>query len=158
LEYFWALKSHPVNKDLGFTPPKGEIHSHFYNHEKLCGDVFVQVASTDNLFGWEHKQLNEYIKPDRTFYYGDDLVFLEAERGSHNESTIKEKIQNYQQYWRETRQPFRVLFVSATDKHHQMIQRNLPHPAYVAIHIDDLHIAFPSNTDSNTDSESVEQF
>ena len=158
LDYFWALKSHPVIKDLGLTPPKGEVHSHFYPHEKLCGDVFVQLVLTGNLHGWEHKRLNDDIKPDRTFYYGDDLVFLEAERGSHNESTIRQKIQNYQQHWRETKARFKVLFVSRTDQHYQMIARNLSHPAYTVIHIDDLAIAFHSNTDSITGSEPVEQF
>src|SRR5687767_9099277 len=66
-ENLWALKPHPIIKEFEYEPPKAEIHSFKYEHEKACADVFVTLTLTGKLYDWKaHKKLTKGIIPDRT--------------------------------------------------------------------------------------------
>lgn len=155
-EYFWALRKHPVIEDLELEPPRAEVHSHFYHHEKACADVFVALYKTGSLHGWGHQQISKNIKPDRIFYLGDDLYYLEVEMGNHKEATIRNKIENYKKHHRETGEKFQVRFVTPKKKAFDMMYRIMEHETYhyQAYMLETLQAA--SNTYSNTHSEHVE--
>jgi hypothetical protein len=107
-ENLWSLKPHPIIRELGYTPPKSEIHTFKYEHEKACADVFVTFALSGNLYDWEaHKRRGKMI-PDR-IAETDTTIFIEVEMGSQDK--IRQKLEAYQQYHRETREEFQVLFL-----------------------------------------------
>jgi hypothetical protein len=96
-------------QEFGYTPPKSEIHTFKYEHEKACGDVFVTLILTKKLYGWEmHKKIGKDIIPDRTADY-DGTVYIEVEMGSQNK--IRQKAESYMRYFRETREAFDVWFL-----------------------------------------------
>lgn len=106
----WAIAPHPINKEEGFIPPKRWVHEYKFNHERACGDVFVKFCDVE-IFGWEqHKKISPQITPDRTVYLTEDVpTYIEVEMGDRDRVT--EKLSAYQQYFRETRANFHVLFL-----------------------------------------------
>jgi hypothetical protein len=107
------LAEEVLNEDSEFEikliAPKAEIHSFKYEHEKACADVFVTLALTEKLCGWElHKKICKNIIPDRTADY-NGTVYIEVEMGSQNK--IFQKADAYRQYFRETKQTFQVWFL-----------------------------------------------
>lgn len=119
-ENLWSLRQHPIIKELDLSPPRGEVHTFKYDHEKLCADIFVLLYSTGNLYSWGQKKLSGII-PDRYFEYGDRLVYLELERGTQDQKRIIGKLQAYKKWFRETGEKFHVWFVVIDDKTYQMI-------------------------------------
>jgi hypothetical protein len=127
-DYFWSLqKGKPLQlaieelsedgERVDLTPPREDIHASRYKHERECADVFVSLVLTGQLFRWEeHKRLNRQIVPDRVFKLGKNLYYLENERGSKIKVRVKEKIENYTQYFRETKNEFNVLFLVKDEK------------------------------------------
>ena len=109
-EKLWSLKPNPINKEEGFTPPKAEVHTYKYEHERACAEVFVKFAQ-DEIYGWDqHKKISKEIIPDRTVYLTEDYpLYIEVEMGDRDRVT--QKISNYQRYYRETHEKFRVLFL-----------------------------------------------
>ena len=104
----WAFTSNKLVKELGGMPPKSEIHTFKYEHEKACADVFVTLILTGKLIGWEqHKKIGSII-PDRTAEL-DGTVYIEVEMGSKSE--IRQKAENYKRYYHETRERFSVWFL-----------------------------------------------
>lgn len=103
--------------EIKLIPPKTEIHTFKYEHEKACGDVFVTLALTGNLYGWEaHRKISKNIIPDRAADYGG-TVYIEVEMGSQNK--IRQKSENYSQYFSESRKQCLVWFLVDTDKLYQ---------------------------------------
>ena len=120
-ENLWSIKRHPLNKEQGYSPAP-DIHTFKYEHEKACGDVFVSLALTGKLYSWQaHKRIGRVI-PDRIAEM-EDMIYIEVEMGSQNK--IKSKATLYQQLYRETREPFQVLFVVQTDKQLQNARKEL---------------------------------
>lgn len=108
------MKPHPIIKELELEPPKSEIHSFKYEHEKACADVFVTLALTGKLYGWElHKKIAKGIIPDRTALM-DTPVYIEVEMGSQDK--IRQKADNYKRYFYDTKEPFSVWFLVKTQK------------------------------------------
>lgn len=122
-EYFWALKAHPIVKELGLEPPRADIHTFKYGHEKLCADIFVALYQTGSLSGWGQQRISKEIIPDRTFFLGEDRYYLEAEKGNQKEPLIQKKIDAYKKYWRETQESFQVRFVTDDEKTFDMLFR-----------------------------------
>lgn len=117
MDNLYSLKPHSIIKDFGYTPPKSEIHRFKYEHEKACGDVFVTLALTGKLFGWEaHKKISKEIIPDRMADYGG-TVYIEVEMGSQDK--IREKAEAYRKYFYETKEQFQVWFLVDSDKLYQ---------------------------------------
>lgn len=114
-DYFWSLRKHPIISELGFEPPSAEVHTFKYEHEKECAEVFVSLALTGRLHGWQaHKRISKGIIPDRIAAFSDRKYFLEIERGTQDK--IPSKTENYRRYFRETGEEFNVLFLVKDEK------------------------------------------
>jgi hypothetical protein len=116
----WSLRQHPIIKELELTPPRGDVHTFKYEHEKLCADIFVLIYLSGNLYSWGQKKLKGII-PDRYFEYGDQLVYLELERGTQDQKRIVKKLQAYKNWFRETNEKFHVWFIVTDERTHKMI-------------------------------------
>lgn len=159
LEYFWALRKHPIVTDLGLIPPKAEVHSNLYEHEKLCADVFVALYRTGSLHGWGQQRVSGLKKnPDRIFYLGDDLYFLEAEMGNHKEAVIREKVEAYKNYYRTTHEQFQLRFLVKEEDTFNMIYRVLENEThhYQVYMLDALQEASKSHSITRSTSEESE--
>lgn len=148
-EKLWALTNNKIIKELGYKPPKDEIHYTKYEHEKACADVFVTLALTGKLTGWEIKKaISKAIIPDRIAYYGG-TIYVEVETGSKDE--IKQKAEAYRQYYFDTKEQFDVWFLVGTTK---LYDKGLHYLASFSNHyslqmIDDFHRSFQSDTQSD---------
>lgn len=128
-------------KELGFTPPKGRVSSTFYEHEKLCGDVFVALYVAGFRDEWNISPLRKGFIPDRTFHLGPRKFYLEVETSSQWKNKIRNKLANYYAHQDETNEAFHVLFLGKDPSHLDMIMGVLnefetPPQYMVAIHAD----------------------
>lgn len=103
-----------VLEKIGVTQTAWKIHASLYEHEKLCGDIFVSLAVTGQLWEWGGEGNQEAgFRHDRSFkLFSDDspIWYLEVETGSQKQGTWRGKIENYTRLFRETQEPFNVLF------------------------------------------------
>jgi hypothetical protein len=107
----WFLAKHKVVLELGYTPPKGEIHAYKYDHEKDCADVFVSLALSDSLLEWEGEGDQKMgLRYDRKFRVDDRQFYLEVERGTQGPEKLRVKLERYIKHYREKQEPFNVLF------------------------------------------------
>jgi hypothetical protein len=114
-DYFWSLRKHPIIAELGYEPPRAEVHAFKYEHEKECAEVFVSLALTKNLYGWQsHKRISKSIIPDRIANLKNSIYYFEIERGTQDK--IAQKTENYRRFWRETNEEFSVLFLVKDEK------------------------------------------
>lgn len=146
----WAIKPNPINRDLGYEPPRAEIHTYKYEHEKACADVFVSLVLSGKLIGWEqHKKIGGII-PDRTATL-DGTVYIEVEMGSQDK--IRQKAESYKKYFQETRQQFDVWFLVKDQLTYEKGLEYLRHfPSAYSIELLDV---FNSQTSSDTSSDTV---
>lgn len=145
----WALKPHPIIKEFGFAPPKAEIHSFKYEHEKACADVFVTLALTGKLYGWEaHRKIAKGIIPDRIATF-DQIAYIEVEMGSQNK--IKEKADNYRRYRISSKEEFLVWFLVKDQRQYESALEGLSDLAdhYQVAILDDFHSDMLSDTSSD---------
>lgn len=153
----WALKPNPFIKELGYLPPKSEIHSFKYEHEKACADVFVTLALSGKLCGWElHKKISKDIIPDRTADY-NGTVYIEVEMGSQDK--IRQKADSYKRYFQATREPFNVWFLVKEQWQYDSGLEDLrDFPSHYSIELlDEFNKIQSSDTSSDTVSDGVEQ-
>ena len=107
----WFLAKHKVVLELGYTPPKGEIHAYKYDHEKDCADVFVSLALSDSLLEWESEGDQKIgLRYDRKFRVDDRQFYLEVERGTQGPEKLRAKLERYIKHYRQAGEPFNVLF------------------------------------------------
>jgi hypothetical protein len=118
-ENLWSLKAGKAlaavqdEFDSPLVAPRAEIHSFKYEHEKACADVFVALALSGKLYSWKaHTRISKVI-PDRTAEL-DYILHIEVEMGSQDK--IQSKADQYVDLYRQTREPFHVLFLVQTDK------------------------------------------
>jgi hypothetical protein len=110
-ELLWFHAKHKVITDLGYTPPKSEIHAFKYEHEKACADIFVSLALTNSLLKWEGEGNQKIgLRYDRMFRVDSEVRYLEVERGTQGPEKLREKLNRYVLHYRKTREPFSVLF------------------------------------------------
>jgi len=110
---FWFLVKHPIITELGYAPPKSEVHTFKYEHEKDCAEVFVSLALTDRLMLWEGEGTQKKgFRHDRKFEIGEDSLpwYLEVERGNQMPQKLRVKIEQYIRHFHETKEPFHVVF------------------------------------------------
>jgi hypothetical protein len=112
-EKLWLIADSKIARDLGYksTPP---IHPLYFEHEKAIGDVFVSLAISGHLTGWDRSDRPK-LRDDAQFYIDDNLFYLEVEMGNHGIDRLTEKVVRYKKYFRETGEPFHVLFVMKDD-------------------------------------------
>jgi hypothetical protein len=111
------MKAHPIIKELGFHPPKAEIHTFKYEHEKACADVFVTLALTGQLYSWEaHKKIAKGLITDRNAQM-NQTNYIEVEMGSQDK--IREKADKYKRHFYATQVPFHVWFLVKSEKQYQ---------------------------------------
>lgn len=149
---FWALANHKIIKELGYTPPKAEIHTFKYEHEKACADVFVTLYLTGKLYDWEaHKKIAAGIIPDRSAEV-PGKIYLEIEMGSKSE--IRQKAEKYRQYYFGKREDFKVWFLVKESWQYDQGLEDLRHFSqhYSIELIDEFHQKF-SDTHSDTYSD-----
>lgn len=141
----WFLVPHSINKEEGYVPPKRTVHPYKYEHEKACAQVFVVFAQGE-IYGWEqHKKISKEIIPDRTVYLTEDTpMYIEVELGDRDR--VSQKISNYQRYFRETREKFKVLFIV------NKMRQWEPNPYYK---IDLLDNYFPKNVPNDVPDDST---
>lgn len=114
-EYFWSLRRHPVIAELGFEPPRAEVHAFKYEHEKQCAEVFVSLALTEKLYDWQpHKRISKGIIPDRMARFENRTFYFEIERGTQDK--VIQKTENYRKFWCETKEEFSALFLVKDEK------------------------------------------
>lgn len=107
----WHLSKHRVIKDLGYTPPTGEIHAYKYDHEKACADVFVSLVLSDTLLEWEGEGDQKIgLRYDRKFKVDERQFYLEVERGTQGPEKLRTKLERYVKHYRQEQEPFHVLF------------------------------------------------
>jgi Replication-relaxation len=111
----WSLANQSVIKQLGYEPPKSEIHSLFYDHQIARGNVFVSLALTGKLLEWESEPKLKRFRPDALARISETNIYIEVERGNQNRAKIIRKIENYLNYYRETKEPFHVIFIVPDD-------------------------------------------
>jgi hypothetical protein len=110
-EKFWFLAKSKLVTELGYTPPKGEIHTYKYEHEKDCADVFVSLALSDSLLEWEGEGDQKIgLRYDRKFRVDDRQFYLEVERGTQGPEKLRAKLERYIKHYRKNGEPFHVLF------------------------------------------------
>lgn len=116
----------------------------------MCGDIFVVLMNTNNLYGWGQKRISKGIIPDRHFYLGDKLYYLEAEMGNQREQILKNKVAAYKEYFRQTKEAFNVLFVMAETKDLVLMERVLAGEpvAYEVLSFDQLKSTLASDNPS----------
>jgi hypothetical protein len=107
-ERFWLIADSKVVKDLGFKPTQ-PIHPLYFDHEKAIGDIFVTLAVSGHLTGWDRS--DRKLKDDAQFNIDEDLYYLEMEMGNHGQAGLTEKVVRYKTHFRETGEQFQVLFV-----------------------------------------------
>jgi hypothetical protein len=107
-ERMWIIANTAVVRDLGFKPTQ-PIHPLYFEHEKAIGDIFVALAISGHLTGWD--RTDRKLKDDAQFYIDDDLYYLEMEMGNHGVDRLTEKVERYQHHYRETGERFTGLFV-----------------------------------------------
>jgi hypothetical protein len=148
----WAFENNKIVRDLGYTPPKEEVHFTKYDHEIACGDVFVTLSLTGKLTGWSYKKaISKEIVPDRIADYGG-TVYIEVEMGSKDE--IKQKAEAYRQYYFEKKEQdkpeqFQVWFLVGNQK---LYDKGLHYLANFSSHyslqkLDEFHQEFQSDTE-----------
>jgi hypothetical protein len=112
-ELFWSLAKKKIVRDLGYNPPKSEIHSYLYEHEKDLGDVFVSLALTETLYTWKGEgDQKKGFRFDRMFQIDDTVRFLERERGTQGREKLRAKLSRYLKHYRETKEQFNVLILA----------------------------------------------
>jgi hypothetical protein len=114
-EMFWFLTKHKLVREMGFEPPKAEIHKFMYEHDKRIRDIFVSLALTDTLYDWQSKEHKGFY-PDYRFNLGGDDWYGEHEEGNQKAPVLLQKLQNYSQMWQKDRQSFGVLFTFKTQE------------------------------------------
>lgn len=118
-EYLYRLIGNKTIRQLGYTP-QDEAHKYLYDHEKLCADIFAALTLTGLLESWEGtKTVAKKFRPDRTFRLrGFPLkFFLEMETGSQKPRELREKIERYISYRRETGDEFHTIWIGQDDDH-----------------------------------------
>lgn len=90
----------------------------------------MALYHTGSLKGWGQKRISQEIVPDRIFWLGDDLYYLEAEKGNQKDAIIKRKVEAYKKYWTQTRENFQVRFVTDDKKTFGMLSRVLENESY----------------------------
>lgn len=111
-EIFWSLANKKIVKDLDFTPPKSDVHSYLYEHEKDLADVFVSLALTDTLYEWQGEGDQKIgLRPDRSFRVDDRLFHVERERGTQGREKLVTKFNRYTSYYRKTHHRVCFLFL-----------------------------------------------
>jgi hypothetical protein len=151
----WSIKPNPLNKEFGYIPPKAEIHSFKYEHEKACADVFVTLALTNKLYAWEqHKKIGGSIIPDRTADY-NGTVYIEVEMGSQDK--VRQKSEAYKKYFQETKEPFSVWFLVKEQWQYDSALEYLRHyPSHYSVELlDEFNKIKVSDTPSDTVSDGV---
>jgi hypothetical protein len=112
-ELVYAIAKHPDNTELGYIAPSAKDwpSPSKYPHERACSQVFTKFVQKE-FFGWDmHKKVPGLSQtPDRTFWLTEDLpLYIEVELQERDR--VSEKMAGYQKYYRETKNPFRVLFL-----------------------------------------------
>jgi Replication-relaxation len=111
VDMLWCLRKHKILAELGLDYPRFEVHRFKYEHEKACGDVFVSLALSNQLYEWEGEgDQKSGFRHDRKFSMLGATWYLEHEEGNHVQKILREKLMRYMELWRQTRQPFGVLF------------------------------------------------
>lgn len=112
----WFLANHKEVKELGYIPPKAEIHAFKYDHEKDCADVFVSLAITEGLYEWQGEgDQRGGFRHDRLFRVCPCTYYLERERGSQGPDKLRAKIERYMKHYKQSEESFNVLFTVDTE-------------------------------------------
>ena len=119
----FRLADHKLLKELNYTPAKAKVHGQLYEHEKICGDVFVSLTLTDKLRHWGGTTSlgKNGPFPDRVFRIDQRLFYLEVETGTQREDKLRPKVERYIQYRRETKDEFHTLWLGRDDNHLDMM-------------------------------------
>lgn len=130
-EKFWRILAHktkdsPKSRQEGVliekevTQTLWKVHGSLYEHEKACADVLVSLAVTNQLWDWagegDQKAGFRHDRLFQLFSEDDPIWYLEEEMGSQGEVKWRGKVENYLRLFRETRQPFNVLFDMPDEK------------------------------------------
>jgi len=108
-ERFWLIADTKVVKGLGYKPTS-TIHPLLFEHERAIGDVFVSLATSGHLTGWDRGERPQ-LRDDAQFFIDDDLYYLEVEMENHGVDRLADKLARYRKHFRETGEAFHVLFV-----------------------------------------------
>lgn len=108
----WSLTKNSIIKDLGYEPPKAEIHTLFFEHELMRGEVFVSLALTGEVIEWigEGDQKSGF-RHDGMARFVDDKFYFEIERGNQAPVKLREKIARYVKHFRATKEPFYSIWI-----------------------------------------------
>lgn len=111
-DILWQLADNKTTKQFGYTAPP-LIHALFYDHERIRGDIFTSLYSTNLLQEWAPEALILKNKADALIWFADVKMFLEIEMGSQNRQKLVDKIAEYREYWLKGQEKFEVLFAMA---------------------------------------------
>lgn len=107
----WCIRKHKITGEMGLDYPRADVHRYLYEHEKACGDVFVSLALTNQLYEWEGEgDQKSGFRHDRKFSLQGAPWYLEHEQGNQKYKVLRAKLERYCQLWSSNREPFGVLF------------------------------------------------
>jgi Replication-relaxation len=110
-------KSLDPNKPIFWHLPKTKaLNLHNWQHEKICGDLYVSLETTGLLQRWTYEPHPEYLelglKPDRVCIFNEKIVFIEVDTGTEVLRVLQDKAFKYKQLASRHRdRKFYVLFV-----------------------------------------------
>lgn len=150
-EYMWSLARTKVIRDLGYTPPKSEIHALLYEHEKSLGDVFVSLVLTERLVNWQTEGDQKIgLRYDRLFQIDERKFYVERETGSQGKDKLRTKLRRYQAHYQKTHESFHVLVLAEEAELYLSIFEELRLSSHYGVAIFSDFIKDPLNTEINT--------
>jgi hypothetical protein len=92
------------------TPAKNQFH---YLHDVGCADIFSRLYP--EMEAWSYEPQVGNTRSDRGMKLKDKVVYFEVDRATEKEPQLREKIESFIQYGRETNQQFYVVFALLAD-------------------------------------------
>lgn len=108
-DILWQICPNKIHAQFEYTAPP-LVHSLFYVHERIRGDIFTALYLTEKLQIWKPEEVIIKNKTDAHIWLADVRIYLEIETGSQGRQKIEGKLREYQQYWRDTQEKFEVIF------------------------------------------------
>ena len=144
------MAKNPIVSELGYEPPKAEIHSLFFDHEVMRSWILLSLLLSGEVVELEGEgNQKSGFRYDGMVRFIEDKFYVEVERGNQAPVKLREKIARYVKHFRATRERFySIWIVPDSDMVMTMLELfeefNLPNFYYIALYDD--FIQDPLNT------------
>ena len=109
------LKLHELTKfgipDMFMLPSTDRLKStEKFLHEKAAGDLFTSYYNSIKKMKWAYEPEVNSKRADRGLRSNNSTIYFEVDRITENASVLKEKVDNYIEYFYKTEERFHVVF------------------------------------------------